>query len=130
MANVKITELPIASALNTITDVIPVVNNNITKQITIDKILANGSIAGNLNVTGVLSAANGINIGNPTGVSDLFVSSTGNVGIGTETPNAKFTVVGSISATSATIVFNNLPSSAAGLPTGSLYKDSGFLKIV
>jgi hypothetical protein len=131
MANVKITELPIASALNTITDVIPVVNNNITKQITIDKILANGSIAGNLNVTGVLSAANGISIGDPTiGASDLFVSSTGNVGIGTETPNAKFTVVGSISATSATIVFNNLPTSAAGLPTGSLYKDSGFLKIV
>jgi hypothetical protein len=130
MANVKITELPIASALNTITDVIPVVNNNITKQITIDKILANGSIAGNLNVTGVLSAANGINIGNPVGVSDFFVSSTGNVGIGTESPNAKFTVVGSISATSATIVFNNLPTSAAGLPAGSLYKDSGFLKIV
>lgn len=129
MANVKITELPIASSLNVITDVIPVVNNNITKQITIDKILANGSIAGNLNVTGVLSARNGVNIGDTAGISDFFVGSTGNVGIGTETPNAKFTVVGSISANSATIVFSNLPTSAAGLPTGSLYNASGFLKI-
>ena len=130
MANVKITDLQEVFSLNGGADVIPVVNNNSTRKITINRILANGSISGNLTVTGVLTASNGISTGNSNAVSDLFVSSTGNVGVGTESPNAKLTVVGSISATSATIVFNNLPTSAAGLPTGSLYKESGFLKIV
>ncbi len=130
MASVKITELPTATSLNGLVDVIPVINNNITKKITINKILANSGVDGNLSVTGALTATGGFTVGSPSGVADFYVSSTGNIGIGTEIPNSKLTVVGSISAVSTTIVLSNLPTSAAGLPVGALYNASGFLKIV
>jgi len=130
MASIRITELPAATQLNGFTDVIPVINNNITKKISINKILANGGVDGDLSVTGALTATGGFSVGNTTGISDFYISSTGNIGIGTENPNSKLTVVGSISAVSTTIVFSNLPTSAAGLPTGALYNASGFLKIV
>lgn len=40
------------------------------------------------------------------------------------------TVVQSLSVGGDLIVFSNLPTSSTGLPTGALYKDGGFLKIV
>ena len=46
--------------------------------------------------------------------NNLIYSNGTNVGIGTITPSAKLSVDGNI-------VFNNLPTSKAGLPTGSLW---------
>jgi len=53
----------------------------------------------------------------------------GAVGIGTDSQDNALTVVGTISAASNLIIFPNLPTSSAGLPTGAIWNDGGFLKI-
>jgi hypothetical protein len=145
MASTRISELPQATSV-TATDVIPIVNNDVTKKITLNLLsssltpsvgtflpLSGGRINGNLTVTGNVSASSGLTVGNSTAPSDLYVSVDGNVGIGTELPSAKLTISGSVSARSSSFIFSALPTSPTGLPQGSLWVDTAngnVLKIV
>ena len=75
--------------------------------------LTGGTITGDLSVTGLLSAAGGLEIsGGAGGDATLYVGS-GKVGIGTETPNEALTVVGNISATGQVFVAEPVDSNAA-----------------
>jgi hypothetical protein len=87
------------------------------------------TVAGNISASGAIKVGS-IVTGDSSGVSDFYVSANGNIGIGTESPNEKLTLVGNISAVSPRIVFTNLPTVSAGLPTGALYNSNGFLRIV
>lgn len=144
MASIRISELPEAFSLNRSLDIIPIVANDVTSKVSLNTLstflsspngfntflpLTGGRITGSLTVTQTITAVNGITVGNSTSPSDFFVSSNGNIGIGTENPNTKLTVIGSISAVSTSIIFKDLPTSSVGLEPGSLYVESGFLKI-
>lgn len=86
------------------------------------------TLDGDLTINGVLSAYGVEILTDNSHVATLFVSGQ-KVGINTETPNHELTINGSISSTGS-VIFSNLPTSSDGLPTGSLYVDGGFLKIV
>ena len=95
--------------------------------------ISGGYIKGNLfvtssvNISGSCIIQNDLIIGTALDTT-LFVEDK-KIGINTEIPNHALTVVGSISSTE-NVIFSNLPNSSSGLPKGSIYIDSGFLKIV
>jgi hypothetical protein len=110
-------------------------NNDIVTKYADSKFIptSGGHITGNLFVTSSVNISGNIIIQNDliVGASQdttLYVENK-KIGINTEIPNHTLTVVGSISST-GNVIFSNLPTLSSGLPKGSIYVESGVLKIV
>jgi exonuclease VII small subunit len=75
--------------------------------------LTGGTVTGDLTVTGLISAAGGLEIGGGEGGDAALFVSSGKVGINTETPNEALTVVGNVSATGQVFVAEPVAENAA-----------------
>jgi len=140
MANVKISELPVATSLNG-ADSFPVVQGGVTKQATKSVLFASPTFTGTttadiVTATGNVSFDGGAFVFNDSGADKdarfegdgdpnlLFLdASTDRVGIGTNAPGAKLEVVGAVKATvtpsnsvqSSFLLSNSAATSAANL---------------
>ena len=119
MANVKISELPLASSI-TNTDVLAVVTGGVTKKTSAQSVIAGGFSGASANSIVYLDATKA-----PQATTSLYFDGT-NIGLGTTTPSANIHV--KASGVQTIIQNTNTGNQASYLIYNSTVVDAGFIK--